>query len=224
MTQDIVEVSTTEENKEQGEKGDSISTNPATKALLFPAVNAVFQPTAEVLGGELKGWVENKIIEKKKARIKKHTEEAKSRSESVGKAELKSERQISNFEIWVENAGDVDPEDPIATAWQSILIDITKDDPETEIILDSLKSLNRAEAAYFVEFVSNNTRRLHPDKNKYYLERLRGKGLINKGVNSIFRDFMYAFYRPLGIDLRKRLGTKHELTWVGIELEKRLDI
>lgn len=200
----------------------SISKNPATKALLFPAVNAVFQPSAEVLGGELKEWVENKIAEKKRARIQEHTEKAKTDSISLQNPEINSERQISNFEVWVENVGNVHPDDPIAKAWQSILEDIINDDPEVEIVINALKSLSSEEAAYFVEYMRGDVRHLHPDKNRCYLDGLKEKGVVAKGIDSIFMDVALSLYRPLGIDIKRNLGAKYQLTWIGEELAKRL--
>lgn len=226
MTTDVDDLTnkTNENDNDVTTSGDlAISQHPATKALLFPAVNAVFQPSAEVIGAELKGWVENKLSNKKKDRIQKHTDNAKSKSSAVVNAELKSERQLHNFEIWVGQVGEVDPENPIASAWQSILEDIANDDPETEVYLNALKSLNPAEAAFFVEYVRYDANGMHADKKSYYLEKLKDKGLLRKGVDSIFKDMFFSFYRKFGIDLEKRHIAKHELTWIGTELANKLN-
>ena len=60
------------EDQLSGEKSDQ--SIPASKALVFPAINALFQPTAEFLGDEFRDWVKQKIQDKRRQRIEAHAE------------------------------------------------------------------------------------------------------------------------------------------------------
>ena len=167
------------EDQLSGEIADTSA--PQGKALLFPAINALFQPTAELLGEELRDRVKQKIDEKRRERVEVHAECVRE-TLADRKRELNTREQLELFDSWADGAGDIDPDDEIAAVWQAILADIATNKSNTRVLLDTLRSLNIDEAAFFVSFVKRGVMPFGKisDRDEHYLKALQAKGVVRR--------------------------------------------
>ena len=217
---------TDEVSKESEESGALAKpkVGKTANAITTTTFSALFKPSADLIGQELKSWTENKLNEKKKARVQENTAQAKIINPKIDEAEIKSEKQLENFERWVEGVSEVDAEDPIAIAWQKILLDITEDNYDADLVLAALKSLDRAEAAFFVQYVKGKHHDMHPDKRDYYMACLIEKNILikedlSRTLYRIIDNFNYRIAKFI-VPLRERSESRRpavliRLTWVG---------
>jgi len=209
------EPATEKQESNSGNKSSSSSAKTA-KSIATSTFGTLFKPSAELVGEELKKWTANKIAERKQRRVQENTERAKIVNPEINDAEIKSQKQIENFENWVEGVAEVEPEDPIAVAWQKILLDITQDNFDTDLLLETLRSLDRSEAAFFASFVKGGVEDMHPDKREHYFQRLEQKNILT--IEPVYRNILMVAGDALFTAMygrKMRIRDRHRLTWVG---------
>ena len=174
-----------EENKEKDEELKSIS--------VTPALTALFKPTADYLGGEIRGYVKETVEEWKNKRQEKNlmvhmeaVQKALSQEPVLEKPEDSSIAQLSFFDEWIDNVKDIDPADEeLSTIWQKLLENAARGKSTTPEIVESLKYLTPREA----KFISDISRRvltftmlsgMVAPEEKYLAKKLEQKNILEK--------------------------------------------
>jgi hypothetical protein len=181
-------------DKKQGEKSNS---SEIKEISVTPFLTKLLTPSADLIGGELRDYLKEKIDtwkEKKRGEnIVGHVSKVQSRVENKDTSihiEQENIAQLDLFSDWVEGAQDIEPESgDIADLWQELLLSIAKGDAKNKILIEKLKQVNAEEAAILLRINRSEYKRYRPqdEKDFYHLQQLENAGLVTRSYAGIIR-------------------------------------
>lgn len=152
---------------------------------LSPTVTSLLKPTADLLGAELKDFIDAKI---KSAKAKKKAENLKSHLEaacdSLSDATKEPAQdlgfgQLDLFSDWVSCSENVDPEDKeISEMWRNLLVDMTRKKPGVSIVLEKMKMLSPEDARTLIKLAGGASGSLLTVEDRYRIKRLQQIELV----------------------------------------------
>jgi len=158
---------------------------PKHEVTFLPSLTKLFDPTAELIGLELKTFLGEKINswkdEKRKDNIVGHIQKIHEREERE-KIEINNGniRQLEEFQEWAEAAQNIDPDDILGNMWQEILISIVKNEESAGFLIEKLKNISKEEALLLIKVNSGNNFKASTDKELYLLKKLYSQELVTK--------------------------------------------
>ncbi|MBW3197612.1 hypothetical protein [Marinobacter nauticus] len=172
---------------------ESGALTPTSKDIsLTPSLTALFKPTFDLVGLEIRDYVKESIDSWKEKRRKRNLE---SHINAVNE-QIKGDRpfsqnepsinQLSLFEDWVEGVQDVDPADEeLSAIWQSLLIRAAQGEHIGDEVRNALKSLSPKEAQFLLELkkrvpVFPLGSGIVKSRDRYLANQLLAKGLAEK--------------------------------------------
>ncbi|MFN3243690.1 MAG: hypothetical protein ACE37K_19445 [Planctomycetota bacterium] len=151
---------------------------------LLPALSKLLNPSAELLGAELRASIQEKLADwKERARARnlagniRMASERLKREDSSGKAG--SVEGATAFEEWCECASEVDPESELGRVWQEILVDIALGRTWARHHVDVLKRLSAFEAESLIRLVETGGLKQRAE-NAAMFAKLRELGLAKR--------------------------------------------
>ncbi len=187
------------------ENQDKSSTGKGLSVALGTLTSKLFEPSAELVGAELKHYLEDKLDSWKQKRrvenIEFHIQESQKQAMESGDIQpsLSSIRQFDLFVDWTEGAQDVGPEDrELSILWQKILNDIACGELQNKESLTILKSLTPIEASQLIKLKKKDRWFVRDWQELYYLERLEKKGLVDIGKTFSVSVWLAFFFINFG--------------------------
>lgn len=177
----------------ESDSNESGALTPDSKDIsLTPSLTALFKPTFDLVGLEIRDYVKETIDSWKEKRRKRNLE---SHINAVNE-QIKGDRpfsqyepsinQLSLFEDWVEGVQDIDPADEeLSAIWRSLLVRAAKGEHIGEEVRNALKSLSPKEAQFLLELkkrvpVFPLGSGLVKSRDRYLANQLLAKGLAEK--------------------------------------------
>lgn len=171
---------------------DSNEDAGATKGMsLTPALTALFKPTTEYLGTELRDGVKATIEGLKKRKrgenLDAHVAAVQERLRDdppEGSDAEATLAQLSFFETWVDSVQDIDPaETELSQMWELLLAEAARGTSHMPEVIDALKSLTPFEAKFLLAHWSSPRSRYKPmagpvEQELYFVGKLESKGII----------------------------------------------
>lgn len=155
-----------------------------------PYFALLLKPSAELLGKELKDYIEEKLDawkkERRKMNLSHHLErggEILTRLSDTSKDTAPPKPNVETseaFQDWMEGAQDVDPEDAdLACIWQMLLVEITLGKTDQKFLVEKLRSISASEARVIMRMQSKS---YYPksEEELHYLESLNTKEIVSK--------------------------------------------
>lgn len=192
---------------------------------LTPALTALFKPTFDLVGLEIRDYVKETIDGWKEKRRRKNLET----HISAVNEELKGEKpfngnepsinQLTVFEEWVEGIQEIDPADEeLSSIWRNLLIRAAKGEHITEEILRVVKLLSPKEAQFLIELEKHVPvfplgSSIVKSKDRYLANQLLSKGLAEKDY--AFPVFFIVTLVVSGVVAFSIIGD----TWNGINIQ-----
>ena len=146
---------------------------------------ALFLPTADYLGEEIKKQVQDRIdsakARKRLENLSVHMERVQARiaqeptREPVADANVE---QLAFFEDWLSGAQDVDPNDAgLSQLWEEMLFQFARGRPPKALLVGKLRSLSPEEAHLLLRIASRSTVP-RDESERYFLAKLRSAELV----------------------------------------------
>jgi hypothetical protein len=159
------------------------------KITFTPTLTSIIEPTAKLLGSELKNFIEEKINTWKKIKreenIIKHIERAREIKEDI-QVDTESIQQLDQFQEWAKYAQDIDYDDDIlGKMWQDLLISIIENKNSPDYLIKKLKSLSKEEALLLIKTNSYDNFSAKTEKEQFLLKKLYLNELVVKVYNKI---------------------------------------
>jgi hypothetical protein len=182
-------------NKKDEEKEEST----LKEISLTPLLTAIFKPSAEYIGKELKEYLKSKVEELKENRrennLKAHIEIVREKIEKTPNPkniESPTFMQLEFFDEWVNCVQDVDPEEVgLSEIWENLLLRASQGNTIHPELLSGVKKLTPKEAKFLAEFEHRVPTLPFLGgyvslENKYLAKSLESKGFLEK-------DFTFTF-------------------------------
>lgn len=193
------------------DKSDSVEKdkNPVKGLSVTPAITALFKPTADYVGQELKETVKAYVEEKKEKRRKRNLDQhLKFVQEELKHAPRENDQkeptleQLSLFDEWIDNVQDIDIEDrELSKIWHSLLAKAARGGAVQSEVFEAIKNITPREAKFLYQL---------PDRvptlpfksgvidaeDRYFAKSLEGKGILEKDYS-----FSVVFATAMGIGL-----------------------
>ena len=126
---------------------------------LTPFLTALFKPTADYLGIELRDLVREPIerwkLKRKERNLRAHLDQVRSRVQErlpeLPPPEIKTTRQADFFSEWAESVEDVDPNDKeLSQIWQDLMARVACGEDISAELMRALKTLTPGEAQFLL--------------------------------------------------------------------------
>lgn len=167
---------------EPSRSGESLS-GKLVAHTVTPVLTALMLPTAQAVGEGLASIVRRKFEEwdqaRRDANLKVHLERNKPKLEDAALRPPAAD-SIKLIGKWVEAVEDVSADDAeLSAAWDNVLASILDDDPLASVLVETLRSLSRAEVVELLRFRSGPSYRLpRGTLHDEVLQRLALKGVV----------------------------------------------
>lgn len=155
---------------------------------ITPALTSLLKPTADMLGTELRDFIQNKIkdlkTKKKAENLREHLRVASEKLSEVSTPENINIQQFDLLEDWAESAQNVDPEaKDLASMWQDLLCSLSTKQPNVRLMMEKLKQLDPEDAIVLMKLKNGSSQRLNLEE-RYRIAKLTNLDLVEK--NEIF--------------------------------------
>ena len=183
--------------------------NPVKGLSVTPAITALFKPTADYVGQELKETVKAYVEEKKEKRRKRnldqHLKSVQEELKQTPRGEDQKEptlEQLSLFDEWIDNVQDIDIEDrELSEIWHNLLAKAARGGEVQSEVLEAIKKITPREAKFLYQLSGRvPTLPFHTGvidaEDRYFARSLEGKAILEKDYS-----FSVVLVTAMGISL-----------------------
>ena len=172
--------------------------NELKEITLTPFLTNIINPSAKLLGIELKNslkkYIDTSREEKRNKNIEEHIKKAKSKIEDNTKLDENNLSQLELLHEWIDGAQDVNPEDnTISEIWQELLVSIAKGNSTSKLLIEKLKSISPEEAIMLIKAKQQDGLEVNSDKEIFLLERLQKLSFIKVSYKNTFYTWFKNF-------------------------------
>ena len=163
-------------------------TETVTKEVsLTPFLTNIFKPSAELVGQELKNYLQEKFDtwkEKRRAQnisdhIQKVQEKISLESDESIQQPSNSINQLDLFTEWADGAQNVGADEGVlAKLWQQLLMEIANGNSPDKVLIEKLKGISPEEASLLLKLHEKRSIMPRSEKELHYLESLEQKSLV----------------------------------------------